>query len=79
MSNDNHQGGNLKVAFFLNLLFVLVEVFGGIWTNSIAILTDAFHDGADCSSLDLAWYLLKLSANRQCQIHLWLLLQAPNC
>nr|WP_205521167.1 cation transporter [Psychroflexus aurantiacus] len=36
--------GNLKVAFFLNLGFTIVEIIGGIYTNSLAILSDALHD-----------------------------------
>lgn len=62
--HQHRSTGNLKVAFFVNVLFVAVEVAGGLWTNSIAILTDALHDGADASSLGLAWYLEKLSAKR---------------
>jgi cobalt-zinc-cadmium efflux system protein len=61
----HHRGGsNLKLALLLNLVFVVLEIVGGIWTNSIAILSDALHDGADCFSLGLAWYLQKLSARR---------------
>ncbi len=54
--------------FFLNLIFTLIEVIGGLWTNSIAILADAVHDFGDCVSLGVAWYLQKLStkgANNQ--------------
>lgn len=62
MSHDHpHSNENLKVAFFLNLGFTLLEIVGGIWTNSIAILTDAVHDLADSVSLGLAWYFDRLS------------------
>lgn len=60
----HHASGNLQVAFLLNLAFTLVEIGGGLWTNSIAILSDALHDGGDCFSLGLAWYLQRLSAQR---------------
>lgn len=53
---------NISIAFFLNLFFVIVEVVGGIFTNSIAILTDALHDFGDCLSLATAWFLQKKSA-----------------
>ncbi|TPE44458.1 cation diffusion facilitator family transporter [Pontibacter mangrovi] len=49
-------GSNIKVAFFLNLTFTLLEIFGGLWINSIAILSDALHDLGDSLSLGLAWY-----------------------
>ncbi len=52
---------NLKVAFFLNFGFTILEIIGGFWTNSVAILTDAIHDLGDSISLGLAWYFDKLS------------------
>jgi len=63
MSQDHSSDstGNLKVAFFLNLGFTIIEIIGGLWTNSIAILTDALHDAGDTASLGLAWYFDKLS------------------
>lgn len=63
-SHEHHGHGsesNLKVAFFLNLGFTVLEIAGGVWTNSIAILTDALHDGGDTASLGLAWYFERLS------------------
>ena len=59
--HDHGSEGNLKVAFFLNLGFTILEIFGGLWTNSIAILTDALHDAGDTASLGLAWYFERLS------------------
>lgn len=63
MAHDHSpdSAGNLKVAFFLNLGFTIIEIIGGLWTNSIAILTDALHDAGDTASLGLAWYFDKLS------------------
>jgi cobalt-zinc-cadmium efflux system protein len=48
---------DIRVAFFLNLAFTLLEIVGGLWTNSVAILSDAVHDLGDSLSLGLAWYL----------------------
>jgi cobalt-zinc-cadmium efflux system protein len=55
-------GGNLLVAFLLNLAFTGIEIAGGLWTNSIAILSDALHDAGDCLTLGLALYLQRVSA-----------------
>ncbi|SDD04969.1 cobalt-zinc-cadmium efflux system protein [Algoriphagus faecimaris] len=55
--HHHHTSGNLKLAFFLNLGFTIVEFIGGIWVNSVAILSDAVHDLGDSASLGLAWYL----------------------
>lgn len=53
--------GNIKVAFILNLSFTLLEIVGGFWTNSMAILSDAVHDLGDSLSLGVAWYLEEYS------------------
>lgn len=66
MAHQHHHGtestGNISTAFILNALFVVVEVVGGLATNSIAILTDALHDLGDCLSLAVAWVMQKKSA-----------------
>lgn len=54
-------GGNLGVAFALNFAFTLIEFAGGLWTNSIAILSDAVHDLGDSLSLGLAWHFDRVS------------------
>jgi cobalt-zinc-cadmium efflux system protein len=55
--SHHHTSSNLQVAFLLNLGFTVVEIIGGILTNSVAILSDAVHDLGDSVSLGLAWYL----------------------
>ena len=59
--SHNHSEGNVKVAFFLNLSFTIIEIIGGLYTNSLAILSDALHDLGDSLSLGLSWYFQKLS------------------
>jgi len=54
--------GDIKVAFFLNLVFTIIEIIGGFYTNSLAILSDAVHDLGDSISLGLAWYMERLAA-----------------
>ncbi len=52
---------NLGVALLLNVAFTIIELIGGLWTNSVAILSDALHDLGDSLSLLVAWYLERLS------------------
>ena len=59
--HHNHSEGNIKVAFFLNLGFSIIELIGGLWTNSIAILSDALHDFGDSLTLGVSWYFAKLA------------------
>lgn len=59
--SHHHATQNITLAFFLNLLFAFIELVGGLYTNSIAILSDALHDFGDSLSLGVAWYLQKIS------------------
>jgi cobalt-zinc-cadmium efflux system protein len=51
----------LRTAFLINLAFTLVEVVGGWWTGSFAVLTDALHDAGDCLVLGTAWWLQRVA------------------
>lgn len=63
-STHSHYG-NISMAFFLNLAFTVIEFIGGLYTNSIAIITDAFHDLGDSISLGLAWYFERYSKKKR--------------
>jgi cobalt-zinc-cadmium efflux system protein len=47
-------------AFFLNVAFTVIELIGGLLTNSTAIMADAVHDLGDSISIGLAWLLNRL-------------------
>ena len=64
--NHTHDtGGNIGLAFFLNLSFTFIELIGGILTNSVAIISDSIHDFGDSISLAMAWYFQKLSKKKR--------------
>ena len=52
---------NIFIAFILNLLFSIFELFGGFFTGSVAILSDAAHDFGDAVSIGIAYCLEKAS------------------
>ena len=52
---------NILIAFLLNLGFAIFEIFGGLFTNSVAILSDAIHDLGDALSIGLSYFLEKKS------------------
>lgn len=52
---------NILIAFVLNLAFSIFEFFGGVFTGSVAIVSDAVHDIADAASIGIAWFLEKKS------------------
>jgi len=55
--HHHHSSDNIKVAFFLNFAFTILEIIGGLYVNSIAIISDAIHDLGDTISLGTSWYL----------------------
>jgi cobalt-zinc-cadmium efflux system protein len=55
--DHHHSSNNIKVAFFLNFAFTILEIIGGLYVNSIAIISDAIHDLGDTISLGTSWYL----------------------
>lgn len=60
-SHDTKSTKNVATAFFLNLGFTIIEIIGGIITNSVAIQSDALHDAGDTISLGFAWHFQRLS------------------
>lgn len=48
---------NILIAFILNLFFAIFEFFGGIFTGSVAIISDAIHDMGDAASIGISFFL----------------------
>ena len=59
--HHDHAEENIRSAFFLNLLFAIIEIIGGIITNSVSILSDAIHDFGDSLSIGVSYLLEKKS------------------
>ena len=55
---------NILFAFLLNLMFSIFEFVGGIFTNSVAILSDAVHDMGDALSIGISLFLEKKSKKK---------------
>ncbi len=52
---------NILVAFLLNLFFAVFETVGGIFTGSVAIVSDALHDMGDAASIGISLLFEKKS------------------
>ena len=52
---------NIFIAFILNLSFSIFEFIGGIFTGSVAIISDAVHDIGDATSIGAAFFLERKS------------------
>ncbi|MCQ2404542.1 MAG: cation diffusion facilitator family transporter [Clostridia bacterium] len=60
---------NILVAFLLNLAFSLFELVGGIFTKSVAILSDSVHDFGDALSIGISYFLEKKSRTAVDEAH----------
>ncbi len=65
-NHNNHKSSsrNISIAFFLNLVFTIIEIVGGLLTNSVAILSDAIHDLGDSITLGVSWIMEKVSQRK---------------
>ncbi len=52
---------NILIAFLLNFSFSVLEYFGGLFTGSIAIISDSVHDFGDALSIGLSYFLERKS------------------
>ena len=59
----------ILVAFFLNLFFSVVELIGGIFTGSVAIISDSVHDFGDCLSIGTSYILERVSKKKPDATH----------
>ncbi|RLL85034.1 cation diffusion facilitator family transporter [Mesotoga sp. H07pep.5.4] len=66
-SNGHHHGNsfasNRKLIFsvFLNLTISITEVFGGLFSGSLALISDSLHNFGDTSSLFVSFIARKIS------------------
>jgi cobalt-zinc-cadmium efflux system protein len=63
MHRQRRDAERLRIALVLTASFFLVELIGGWWTNSLALLSDAAHMFTDVAALSLALFALWV-ANR---------------
>lgn len=69
--HHHHHGGasrNILTALALNASFAVIELIGGLLTQSVAIMADAVHDLGDSLALGLAWYFER-AADRKSDKH----------
>lgn len=64
MKKEKSTEKNILIAFVLNLVFSLIEIAGGLFTNSVAILSDAIHDFGDAFSIGVSCFLERKSKKK---------------
>lgn len=55
---------NILIAFILNISFSIFEFLGGLFTNSVAILSDSIHDLGDAISIGISYFLERKSKKK---------------
>lgn len=58
------QDNRLRAGVILNIAFIIAEVISGLFSNSVALLSDAGHNFSDVVTLIIAWGAIKLSQRR---------------
>jgi cobalt-zinc-cadmium efflux system protein len=51
----------LVLSLVLTAVFVIVEIVAGLFSNSLALLTDAAHNFTDVIALGLSWFAVRLA------------------
>ncbi len=62
--SHHSESSNIALVFWLNFGFALIEIVGGILTNSVAIIADAIHDLGDSLAIAFAWIASKVAAKQ---------------
>ena len=66
MSHDHHHstevsGGRLLTTMLLNFFITVIEITGGIFSGSLSLLSDAFHNFSDGIAIIISYIAIKLS------------------
>ncbi len=58
------RGKNLFITIILNIVITLSQVIGGLYSGSLALLSDALHNFSDVMALIIAWWANKISSRK---------------
>ena len=64
-----HNRKKILIAFIFNFCFSIFEFWGGLFTGSTAITSDALHDMGDALSIGISYFLEKRSVNQPDHTH----------
>jgi len=66
--NHSHENSNDKplfLAIILNIIITVSEIIGGIFSSSLALLSDAFHNFSDVFALMISFIAIKISKKQK--------------
>ena len=62
--HHNNKGSNLKISAILNLCISIIQIIGGILSNSLALLSDSIHNLGDSAAIFGAWFAEKIGQKK---------------
>ncbi|MCK4440832.1 MAG: cation transporter [Sulfurovaceae bacterium] len=62
-------GKNLFITIILNIIITLSQIIGGIFSGSLALLSDAMHNFSDVLALVIAWWANRLASRPNSEEH----------
>jgi len=63
--HHHKESQNLGIAFLLNFGFAILELIGGLLSNSVSLLADAVHDMGDALAIAFAWVFAKIGNKKR--------------
>ena len=63
-SQIDNIGNAFKIGISLNIIFIILEVFYGFLSNSMALVSDAGHNFSDVLALMFSWIAIRLSQRK---------------
>jgi cobalt-zinc-cadmium efflux system protein len=63
-NQTNNIGNAFKTGIAINIIFIILEVFYGFFSNSMALLADAGHNFSDVLALIFSWIAVRLSQRK---------------
>lgn len=60
-ATHGRENQRIRFAFWLNLIFTIIELIGGVLTNSVAILSNAIHDLGDTLAIGFGWLASRIA------------------
>jgi len=55
---------NIKIALLTNFIFTIIELIGGFFANSVAIISDAVHDLGDTIALSFSYFSERFASGK---------------
>jgi cobalt-zinc-cadmium efflux system protein len=64
---SNSHSGKILITILLNIAITIAQIIGGIWSGSLALLSDALHNFTDVVSLIIS-YIASLFASKEASV-----------